>query len=179
MRRRDFIKGLAAVGWPLTARAQSARLPNVGVLLPYGNERDPRAQAIWQPFKQRLQELGWIDSRNIRFEYRLTAKMPKASAVGAKELVAAAPNVIVAFTNLEVPAVQQATQTIPIVFVLVTDRVGSGFVKSLARPDKNVTGFQNFETETGGKWLQLLRRSRPGFAMSGLSTIKTSPQMLS
>jgi putative ABC transport system substrate-binding protein len=162
MRRREFIAALGgAAAWPLTTRAQSAHLPSVGVLLPYGNERGSRAQANWLPFKQRLQELGWIDSRNIRFEYRLTGEDAESIRVGAKELVAAAPNVIVAFTNLEVPAVQQATQTIPIVFVLVTDPVGSGFVKSLARPDKNVTGFQNFETETGGKWLQLLTEIAP------------------
>ncbi len=167
MRRRDFIKGLAAVGWPLTARAQSAHMPRVGVLLPYDNERDPRAQAIWLPFKQRLQELGWIESRNIRFEYRLTGEEAESIRIAAKELVAEAPHVIVAFTNLEVPAVQQATQTIPVVFVLVSDPVGGGFVKNLARPERNITGFQNFETETGGKWLQLLTEIAPAVRRVG------------
>jgi putative ABC transport system substrate-binding protein len=156
-----------AIAWPVVGWSQSAHLPSVGVLLPYDNERDPRAQAIWLPFKQRLQELGWSESRNIRFEYRLTGEETESILNGAKELVAAAPNVIVAFTNLEVPAVQQATQTIPVVFVLVSDPVGSGFVKNLARPEKNITGFQNFETEMGGKWLQLLRDIAPAVRRVG------------
>jgi putative ABC transport system substrate-binding protein len=148
--------------WPFAARAQQqAGVPRVGVLLPYRNELDPRAQALWRPFKQRLQELGWIESRNIRFEYRLTGEDAEGIHVGARELVEAAPDVIVAFTNLEVPAVQQATQTIPVLFVLVSDPVGSGFVKNLARPERNLTGFQNFETEMGGKWLQLLGEIAP------------------
>ena len=162
MKRREFIAGLGgAAAWPLVARAQSARLPSVGVLIPYGNERDSRAQAIWQPFKQRLQELGWIEGRNIRFEYHLTGENAESIRIAVKELVAAAPDVIVPFTNLEVPAVLQATQTIPVVFVLVSDPVGSGFVNNLARPGRNITGFQNFETEMGGKWLQLLAEFAP------------------
>ena len=162
MRRRDFIGGIAALGWPIAARAQQQkRLPLVGVMLPYVNERDPRAQALWLPFKQRLQELGWVENRNIRFELRLTGEDAESIRVAAKELVAAAPDVIVAFTNLEVPAVQQATQTLPVIFVLVSDPVGSGFVRNLARPEKNITGFQNFEPEIGGKWLQLLKEIAP------------------
>ena len=162
MNRRAFIAGLgSAVAWPLTARAQSARLLSVGVLIPYGNERDSRAQAIWLPFKQRLQELGWIEGRNIRFEYHLTGENAESIRIAVKELVAAAPDVIVPFTNLEVPAVLQATQTIPVVFVLVSDPVGSGFVNNLARPGRNITGFQNFETGMGGKWLQLLAEFAP------------------
>jgi putative ABC transport system substrate-binding protein len=162
MRRREFIAAIGgAAAWPLTARAQSAHLPSVGVLLPYGNERGSRAQANWLPFKQRLQELGWIEGRNIRFEYRSTGENAESIRIAAKELVAAAPDVIVPFTNLEVPAVLQATQTIPIVFVLVSDPVGSGFVNNLARPGRNITGFQNFETEMGGKWLQLLAETAP------------------
>jgi putative ABC transport system substrate-binding protein len=133
----------------------------IAVLLPYSTERDSRAQANWLPFKQRLQELGWIEGRNIRFEYRSTGEDPESIRVAAKELVAAAPDVIVPFTNLEVPPLLQATQTIPVVFVLVSDPLGSGFVDNLARPGKNITGFQNFETEMGGKWLQLLTEVAP------------------
>jgi putative ABC transport system substrate-binding protein len=115
MRRREFIAALGgAAAWPLVARAQQqARLPSVGVLLPYSTERDFRAQANWLPFKQRLQELGWIEGRNIRFEYRLTGENAESIRVAAKELVATAPDVIVPFTNLEVPAVLQATQRSP------------------------------------------------------------------
>jgi len=169
MRRREFILVLGgAAAWPLAARAQQqARLPSVGVLLPYSTERDFRAQANWLPFKQRLQELGWIEGRNIRFEYRLTGENAESIRVAAKELVATAPDVIVPFTNLEVPAVLQATQTIPVVFVLVSDPLGSGFVDSLARPGRNITGFQNFETEMGGKWLQLLTEIAPAVRRVG------------
>ena len=136
-------------------------------LLPYSTERDFRAQANWLPFKQRLQELGWIEGRNIRFEYRLTGENAESIRVAAKELVATAPDVIVPFTILEVPAVLQATQTIPVVFVLVSDPLGSGFVDSLARPGRNITGFQNFETEMGGKWLQLLTEIAPAVRRVG------------
>jgi putative ABC transport system substrate-binding protein len=163
MRRREFVTTLVgAVTYPLTAVAQKSQLlRRIGVLLPYDGERDGRAQAIWLPLKQRLHELGWVESDNIRFELHLTGEDAERIRVGAKEVVAATPDVIVAFTNLEVPDVQQATQTIPIVFVLASDPVGSGFVKNLARPEANITGFQNFETEMGGKWLQLLREIAP------------------
>jgi putative ABC transport system substrate-binding protein len=170
MKRREFIAGLggAVACWPLVARGQqSGRLPSVGVLLPYSSERDSRAQANWLPFKQRLQELGWVEGRNIRFEYRSTGENVENIRIAAKELVAAAPDVIVPFTNLEVPGVLQATQTIPVVFVLVSDPVGSGFVNNLARPGQNVTGFQNFETEMGGKWLQLLTEVAPAVGRVG------------
>jgi ABC-type uncharacterized transport system substrate-binding protein len=163
MERRQFIGSLGgAVMYPLSALAQKSQaLRRIGVLLPYDDEHDLRVAAIWLPLKQRLHELGWMDGSNIRFELRLTGEDAERIRVGAKELVAAAPDVIVAFTNLTVPRVQQATKTIPIVFVLVSDPVGSGFVKNLARPESNITGFQNFETEMGGKWLQLLREIAP------------------
>jgi putative tryptophan/tyrosine transport system substrate-binding protein len=168
VRRREFIAALGATGLPKVALSQQpARVPSVGVLLPYSTERDSRAQANWLPFKQRLQELGWIEGRNIRFEFRSTGEDAERMRVAAKELVAAAPDVIVPFTNLEVPAVLQATQTIPIVFVLVSDPLGSGFVDNLARPGKNITGFQNFETEMGGKWLQLLTEIAPALRRVG------------
>jgi putative ABC transport system substrate-binding protein len=169
VRRRTFIVGLgSAAAWPLIARGQQAtHVPRIGVLLPYRTDRDSRAQANWLPFKQRLEELGWIEGLNIRFEYRSTGENPESIRVAAKELVATAPDVIVPFTNLEVPAVLQATQTIPVVFVLVSDPLGSGFVDNLARPGRNITGFQNFETEMGGKWLQLLTEVAPAVRRVG------------
>jgi ABC-type uncharacterized transport system substrate-binding protein len=163
MERREFISVLGgAVMCPLTAWAQKSQsVRRIGVLLPYEDERDPRAAAIWLPLKQRLRELGWTENGNIRFELRLTGEDAENIRAGTKELVRAAPEVIIAFTNLTLPAIQQATRMIPTVFVLVSDPVGSGFVKNLARPESNITGFQNFETEMGGKWLQLLKEIAP------------------
>jgi ABC-type uncharacterized transport system substrate-binding protein len=163
MRRREFIIFLGgAATYPLIALAQKAQpLRRIGVLLPYDSESDARAQAIWLPLKQRLHELGWTDNGNIHFDIHLTGEDAGSIRLAAKELVATAPDVIVAFTNLTVPGAQVATQTVPVVFVLVSDPVGSGFVKNLARPESNITGFQNFETEMGGKWLQLLREIAP------------------
>jgi len=165
MRRRAFIKllGSAAAAWPISAQAQQPeRVRRIGVLLPFDDERDPQVQALLPAFKQRLRDLGWIENRNIRFEYRFTGQNADRIRAGAEELVAGAPDVILVWANPAVAALRQATQTIPIVFALVSEPVGSGFVANLAHPGGNMTGFQNFETAIGGKWLQLLREIAPG-----------------
>jgi putative ABC transport system substrate-binding protein len=124
-------------------------------------ENDNVYEPYLSAFKQRLQDLGWIDGRNVRVEYRFTGGVTERIRVAARELVALAPDVIFATTNPAVAALLQETQTIPIVFTLVSDSVGSGFVPSLAHPGGNITGFHNFEPELSGKWLEILKEVAP------------------
>ena len=164
MKRREFITllGGAAVAWPLAARAQQpGKVRRIGVLTPF-SENDPEVQARLAAFKRRLQDLGWTDGRNIRIDYRFTGENTERIRIGAGELVAVAPDVIVVYANPAVAALRQATRDIPIIFVQVSDPVGSGFVASLARPGGNITGFHNFETAIGGKWLEVLKEIAPG-----------------
>src|ERR1019366_5895609 len=165
MQRREFITllGGAAAAWPLAVRAQRGdSVRRIGVLIPFENENDPQVRDLWPAFEQRLGELGWIESRNIQFDVHFTAQNIDRIRTGAAELVASAPELIYVWSNPGLAALKQATQTIPIVFVLVSDPVGSGLVANLARPGGNITGFQNFETAIGGKWLQLLKEIAPG-----------------
>ncbi len=165
MRRRDFITFLsgAAVAWPIAARAQRPERPRrIGLLAPFPDDRDPLVQEYLSAFKQRLRELGWIENRNIRFDYRFTGQNAEHIRTGGEELISLAPDVIVVWANPAAAILRKATQTIPIVFVVVSDPVGGGFVTNLARPGGNMTGFQNFETEIGGKWLEVLREIAPG-----------------
>jgi putative ABC transport system substrate-binding protein len=164
MERRDFIAflGGAAAMWPLAALAQqSERVRRIGMLIPF-SENDSEVQARLVAFKQRLQDLGWADGRNVRIDYRFTGENTERIRIGAVELVAVAPDVIVAYANPSVAALLQATRVIPIIFAQVSDPVGSGFVASLARPGGNITGFHNFETAIGGKWLEVLKQIAPG-----------------
>jgi putative ABC transport system substrate-binding protein len=163
MRRRDFITliGSAAAARPLAARAQQVeRVRRIGVLIPFSGN-DPETQARLAAFKQQLQNLGWTDGRNLHADYRFTGDDTQRIRVGAEELVAAAPDVIFVYANPAVAALRQATRVIPIVFAQVSDPVGSGFVASLSHPGGNITGFQNFEAEIGGKWLEVLRQIAP------------------
>jgi putative tryptophan/tyrosine transport system substrate-binding protein len=163
MRRRDFITliGGAAAARPLAARAQQAeRVRRIGMLIPFSGN-DPETQARIAAFKQQLQNLGWTDGRNLHIDYRFTGDDTQRIRVGAEELVAVAPDVIFVYANQPVAALRQATRVIPIVFAQVSDPVGSGFVASLAHPGGNITGFQNFEAEIGGKWLEVLRQIAP------------------
>ena len=164
MKRREFVivLGVAAVTWPLAARTQQTpHVRRVGVLIPFPNDREPRAKDYLSAFKQRLHELGWDEGRNIRFDYRFTGQVPERMRAGTDELIALAPDIIVVWANPAAAIVQKATQTIPIVFVSVSDPVGGGFVTNLARPGGNITGFHNFETAIGGKWLQVLKEIAP------------------
>ena len=163
MRRREFITllGGAAVAWPLAARAQQAdRMPRVGVLVSRIAD-DPEEQARLAAFVQGLQELGWTEGRNVRIDYRWAAADADRSRTYAAELVALAPDVIVAAGSQSVAALEQTTRTVPIVFASVVDPVGAGYVTRLARPGGNATGFTAFEYSLSGKWLELLKEIAP------------------
>jgi putative ABC transport system substrate-binding protein len=160
--RREFTSLLGgAVVWPVAAWAQQReRVKRLAVLWGLA-ENDNVYEPYLLAFKQRLQDLGWIDERNIRVEYWFTGGDTERIRIAARDLVAVAPDVIFATTNPAVAALLQETQIIPIVFTLVSDSVGSGFVPSLAHPGGNITGFHNFEPELSGKWLEILKEVAP------------------
>jgi putative ABC transport system substrate-binding protein len=163
MQRRKFlgVLGGVAAAWPLVASAQQPdRVRRIGVLMGF-SENDDVWQAYLTAFKQRLQDLGWTDGRNVRFDIRFTGESTERTRIAAAELVALAPDVIFVTTNPVVSALTQATRTIPIVFTWVSDSVGSGYVASLAHPGGNITGFHNFEPAMGGKWLGVLKQIAP------------------
>ena len=171
MRRREFIAavGGAAATWPLAARAQqSTRARRIGVLMPFENENDQQVRDLWPAFKQRLAELGWVEGRNIQFDVHFTTQNSDRIRAGAAEIAASGPELIYVWSNPGLAAMKQATQTIPVVFVLVSDPVGTGLVANLAHPGGNITGFQNFETDIGGKWLELLKEAAPGVRRVGV-----------
>src|SRR3974390_760983 len=163
MKRREFIKVVAgsAVAWPLAARAQQPeRVRRIGVLMAALSANDPEARARVAAFLQGLQELGWSVGRNVIVDSRWSTGNADARKY-AMELVALAPDVILANTNALAPLLQ-VTSTVPIVFANVADPVGAGYVDSLARPGGNITGFTNYEYSISGKWLQLLKEIAPG-----------------
>jgi putative tryptophan/tyrosine transport system substrate-binding protein len=164
MRRREFITllgGLVAT-WPLVALAQQAdRMRRIGVLFGSATD-DSEYQARFGAFLQGLQQLGWADGRNVRIDTRWATTNPDDIRRHAAELAALAPDVILAATgSATVAPLLQATRTVPIVFVLVIDPVGAGFVASLAQPGGNATGFTIFEYGMSGKWLELLKAIAP------------------
>jgi putative ABC transport system substrate-binding protein len=163
--RREFITllGGAAVAWPLVARAQQPdRIRVIGVLVA-GTADDPEHQARVEAFRQGLQRLGWTDGRNARFDIRWATTNTDALRKHAAELAALAPDVIVSAAGTTTTApLLEATRDLPIVFVILIDPVGAGFVASLARPGGNATGFLMFEYGLSGKWLELLRQIAPG-----------------
>jgi ABC-type uncharacterized transport system substrate-binding protein len=164
MQRRDFIKlvGGATAAWPLAARAQqSDRVRRIGVLMAASAD-DPDYQARIAAFQQGLQQLGWSDGRNVHIDTRWATTKPDDIRRHAAELAALAPDVILAGTGTATVApLLQATRTVPIVFAVVIDPVGAGFVDSLARPGGNATGFTVFEYGMSGKWLELLKQIAP------------------
>jgi putative ABC transport system substrate-binding protein len=162
MRRRQFITLLGgAATWPLAARAQQAdRMRHIGLLINVV-AGDPEGQSRVAAFRQGLQELGWSEGRNVRIDYRWGANDAVRSRRYAAELIALAPDVILASASPAVVALQEATRTVPIVFVQVVDPVGAGLVESLARPGGNATGFLQFEYGISGKWLELLKEIAP------------------
>ena len=164
MKRRGFISLLSgAAAWPLAARAQqSDRVRRIGVLMA-ATADDPDYQARIAAFQQGLQQLGWSDGRNVHVDIRWATTEPDDIRRHAAELAALAPDVILAGTGTATVApLLQATRTVPIVFVVVIDPVGAGFVDSLARPGGNATGFTIFEYGMSGKWLELLKQIAPG-----------------
>jgi putative ABC transport system substrate-binding protein len=162
MKRRDFITllGGAAAAWPLMANAQQHGRPRRIAIMIAPAENDPEGQARVTAFREKLQELGWTEGRNMQIEYRWAAG-PDQSPNYAAELLKLEPEVIVANGTPAVSALYQATRTIPVVFVVVVDPVGAGYVQSLARPGGNITGFSTFEPEMGTKWLGLLKEASP------------------
>ena len=163
MKRREFITllGGAAASWPLAAHAQqSERVRRVGVLMPLAAD-DPQSLRRLTAFVQGLQQLGWTDSRNVRIDVRWAAGDPDRFRRYAAELVGLAPDVILAAAVSSMMPLQQATRSVPLVFVQVTDPVGAGFVASLARPGGNATGFTLFEFGVSAKWLELLKEVAP------------------
>jgi ABC-type uncharacterized transport system substrate-binding protein len=164
MKRREFIAllGGAAIGWPLAARAQQGeRMRRIGVLLPAA-ANDAEFQARMGAFQQGLQEAGWSIGRNVQLDIRWATPDAAKLRQLATELVALAPDVIFATGGSSMVALQQATRTLPVVFVQVPDPVGAGFVDSLARPGSNATGFTQFEYGVGAKFLELLKEISPG-----------------
>ena len=162
MRRRDFFKVIAgsAVGWPLAARAQRPdAMRKIGMIMGFP-ESDPQARPRVNAFLAALQELGWNDGGNIKMEYRWAAGEADIRAAAA-DLVAQAPDIIVANGSEVTSAVKSYTRAIPIIFVQVSDPVGLGVVESLARPGSNVTGLTHFEYSVSEKWLQLLKEIAP------------------
>ncbi|MGA7208607.1 MAG: ABC transporter substrate-binding protein [Pseudolabrys sp.] len=164
MQRRNFIRllGSAALAWPLVARAQqSDRVRRIGVLLA-ATADDPDYQARIAAFQQGLQQLGWSDGHNVHIDTRWATTKADDIRRNAAELAALAPDVILAGTGTATVApLLQATRTVPIVFAVVIDPVGAGFVDSLARPGGNATGFTVFEYGMSGKWLELLKQIAP------------------
>jgi putative tryptophan/tyrosine transport system substrate-binding protein len=164
MKRREFISllGGAAAAWPLAARAQPLeRVPRVGVLDTL-DASDAEAQARNGAFLQGLQQFGWTIGHNVRVDTRWSAGSADTMRKNVTELVALAPDVILATGTPSLGPLVQTTRTVPIVFVLVPDPVGAGFVASLARPGGNVTGFTQFEYSMSVKWLELLKQIAPG-----------------
>ena len=160
--RREFITLLgAAVALPLPARAQeSERVRRIAVLIP-GTADDAEYQARMVAFLQGLQQLGWSDGRNVRIDIRYASGDANFTRKYATELIALAPDVILAPGSTTVGPLLQATRTVPIVFATILDPVGAGFVDSLARPGGNATGFIAFEYGLSGKWLELLKQIAP------------------
>jgi ABC-type uncharacterized transport system substrate-binding protein len=171
MRRREFITlvGGAAASWPLAARAQQGeRMRRIGVLTSGAAADDPDGQTRSAAFVQGLQQLGWTDGRNMRIDHRWGAGDADNLRKYAAELVALAPDVIMASGTATVAPLLQATRTVPIVFAQVTDPVGAGFVDSLAKPGGNATGFLLFEYAISGKWLELLKEIAPHVSRAGV-----------
>src|SRR4029077_7336195 len=161
MQRRAFIALLAgAAAWPLAAHAQQPdRIRRIGAFA--GIEEDAEGQARFAAFLQGLRQLGWTDGRNVRIDYRWGGGNADNIRKQAAELAALEPDVILAAGAAVAGPLLQATRTVPVVFVIVPDPVGAGFVDSLASPGGNATGFESFEYGIGGKWLQLLKEIAP------------------
>jgi len=163
LKRRAFITllGGAAAAWPLAARAQQPeRMRRIGVLMPWASD-DPEGQARIGAFLQGLQQSGWTIGRNIRIDARWSGGDGEVYRRQAAEVAASAPDVILATGAAAVGPLLQATRTVPIVFVIVSDPVGAGFVSNLARPGGNVTGFTPSEYGMSVKWLELLKEIAP------------------
>ena len=169
MRRRDFITLLGGVAtpWPVARAQQPDRMRLIGVLMGFA-ESDLNAQSQITAFRETLAKLGWMEGNNLRIELRWGAADPDRIRTFAKELVGLRPDAILGQTTPVIGALARETQTVPIVFVNISDPISSGFVTSLARPDKNITGFALFESGMGGKWVERLKQIAPHTARVAL-----------
>jgi putative ABC transport system substrate-binding protein len=177
MRRRDFIQGIlgSVTAWPLAASVQqSGQTRRVGVLMNVVAD-DPQGRARIAAFQQKMQQLGWSDGGNVQIDIRWGANNVERDHQYAVELVALAPDVILAAGTLSVAALQRETRTIPIVFNNVSDPVGAGLVGSLARPGGNTTGFMIFEYSMSGKWLELLKQIVPSVTRAAVLRDSANP----
>jgi putative ABC transport system substrate-binding protein len=177
MRRREFITfiGGVAAAWPLSARAQQGeRTRRIGVLMNTAAD-DREGQAGVAAFDKVLQQLGWSVGQNVQIEIRWGENNRDLDRKYATELIALAPDVIIASGSPSVAALQQITRTVPIVFVRVSDPVGGGFVDSLAHPGGNATGFMLFEYSFSGKWLELLKQVAPRVTQAGILRVPNLP----
>ena len=165
MRRRDVIKAIAtsAAVWPFMARAQPNKVRRVSVLLGLA-ENDPEANARIKAFRLGMRDLEWVEGRNIQIDYRFAGSSLEIIGKHVAELVKSPPEVIVANTTPVMKALKPATSTIPIVFVVVNDPVGQGFISNLKQPGGNITGYSFIEPEIIGKWIDLLSDIKPGLA---------------
>ena len=167
MRRREFMTllGGAAAAWPLAARGQQGdRMRRVGILM-NGAATDADLQLLLASFVQGLRQLGWFEGQNLRIEVRWNAGDNVLARSYAAQLVGLMPDVILAVTTINLEVVRQATSTVAIVFVQVSDPVAQGFVASMPKPGGNVTGFSGTEFSVGGKWLGLLKEIAPSLAL--------------
>lgn len=162
MIRREFIAGLGGVAaWPLAAHGQlGERVRQVGVMMGW-SENDPIFRSLLDDFVQELARLGWVEGRNLRLAQRWTENNIDRTRIFAKELVGLQPDVIFTATTPPTAALQLETRTIPIVFSIVADPVGMGFVADLRRPGGNITGFAVEEAAMAGKWLQMIKEIAP------------------
>jgi putative ABC transport system substrate-binding protein len=169
VKRREFITLLGGTAaWPLAARAQqSERMRRIGVLTADA-EDDPGVKARLAAFQQGLDRLGWSVDRNVRIDYRFAANNPDQYQPLAKELIRLQPDVLLAYTTPVAAAFERESRTIPIVFVNVSDPIGSGLVASLARPSGNLTGLLLYEEGITGKWLAMLKEIAPGLSRAAL-----------
>jgi putative ABC transport system substrate-binding protein len=177
MRRREFITllGGAAAAWPLGVRAQHGRrIRRVGVLQALASD-NPQASSRLTAFAQGLQALNWTEGVNLHLEVRWSGSTKERTRDDAAELVALQPDVLLAIGTAALGRLHQASRTIPIVFTLVSDPVGGGFVESLARPGGNITGFTLFEYSMGGKWLGLLKQVAPQVKLAAILRDATLP----
>jgi putative ABC transport system substrate-binding protein len=180
MRRRDFVEAIAglAATWPLAARAQQPeQMRRIGILMNRA-EDDAEGRTRLAAFRQALEQLGWNEGRNMRIDIRWGEDKVDLERKYAVELVALAPDVILASGTMSVAALQALSRTLPIVFAAVADPVGAGFVDSLARPGGNATGFMLYEYSLGGKLLELLRQIAPGVTRVAVLRDPTNPALL-
>jgi putative ABC transport system substrate-binding protein len=168
VRRRDFTTGIVvSIAMPLVARAQQPKQLRVGVVMGYA-ESDPNVQLQVAAFREQLQKLGWVEGTNIAIDFRYAADDPERIRKTAIELLGLRPDVMVSNSNFVTTILQSEVHTIPLVFVSVSDPVGSSFVTDIARPTGNITGFANFQSTMGSKWLEMLARFAPKIENVGL-----------